>query len=509
MTRNSRLSHGSKGRRVDLVRRSMRLSSNDLGRRVVNGATYTFLGIFLRTAMTLGSTAVLARLLTPADFGYIAMATVVTELAALFSNFGFSSLLIQRKVISRLHLDTVFWTSLALGVLLTLAVLALSFPSRWIFSDPLVGDLLMLLSLTFLIGNLSVVHQSILARLMQFRTTFWVSIGVVAIRILAAIGFASQGFGVWSLVAGAIAGSLAGVTLSALVVPYWPRLRFSSAYLMSTWRTSASYFGSGMLYYVSMNADLFLIGRSLGAGSLGFYQNARSLTDEVRARIAMPLQRVLFPAFSAMQTERARLQDSVRRSGRILAAIICPIGVGLAAVSEELVPVLYGEQWLPMVPILGLLGISAALRGSTAIASPLFNSQNRVGLALRYNIIGTVILLAGIVVSLPYGLNAVAATVAVSSLYSLVTFRAGLGLIGLNTRDAIRILGGPLIASLLMWGCIEIIRHWTSGWTDRPALLLSAHVGTGAAAYAVLLHLVSPQYLNDFRDLAVRLLRKS
>ena len=87
----------------------MVLDTNELGRRVVSGSTYTFLGIFLRTAMTIGSTAVLARLLTPADFGYIAMATVVTELAALFGNFGFSSVLIQRRVVARLHLDTVFW----------------------------------------------------------------------------------------------------------------------------------------------------------------------------------------------------------------------------------------------------------------------------------------------------------------------------------------------------------------------------------------------------------------
>lgn len=487
----------------------MVLRSGDLGRRVVSGATYTFVGIFFRTVMTIGSTAVLARLLTPADFGYVAMATVVTELAAMFGNFGLGAMLIQRRVVARLHFDTIFWTSAILGVILSLIIFAFSFLAEWLFEDRLVGELLRLLCLTFLINNLTIVNDAILARLMQFRTVFWIDISVVAIRIVVAIAFAYYGFGVWSLVAGALSGSVANFVFSVVAVPYSPRLRFSGAYLMSTWKTSGSYFGGGILYYFNTNIDLFLIGRSLGASPLGFYQNARSLTDEVRARIAMPLQRVLFPAFSALQNESSRLQDSVMRSGRILAAIICPVGVGLAAVSKDLVPVLYGSQWLPMIPILSLLGVSAAVRGSTAIASPLFNSQDRVGLALRYNVVGTVLFIGAALVSLRHGLNAVAAAIALSSLYSLVTFRAGLSLIGLTTVHAFRILGGPLAAALLMWGSIEFLRGWNIGWTERPEILLPVHVLFGATIYPLFLLMISRQYLIDFRELVRRLIRQS
>src|SRR5690606_2580634 len=130
--------------------------------------------------------------------------------------------------------------------------------------------------------------------------------------------FAWLGFGVWSLVAGPIAGALAQLVLMFIAVPFLPRLRFYAAYLFANLRTGGSYMGNTFLYYLMMNVDLLLIGRQLGASMLGYYQNARSLTDEIRGRIAMPLQRVLFPAFSAMQADRDRLRQSVLKSSRIL-----------------------------------------------------------------------------------------------------------------------------------------------------------------------------------------------
>lgn len=258
-----------------------------------------------------------------------------------------------------------------------------------------------------------------------------------------------------------------------------------------------------------MNIDLLLIGRQLGANALGYYQNARSLTDEVRGRIAMPLQRVLFPAFSSIQTDQIRLQYSVMRSSRLLAAIICPVGIGLAATSEEIVPVLYGQQWLPMIPILSMFGISAALRGSTAIASSLFNAKNRVELALRYNIIGTILLITSIAVALPYGLQTVAIVIAINSLYALVTFWAALGLIGLTAKHILQILASPMIASFIMWMVIATIRSMIIGQWGQPALRLPLLIAGGALTYSLILYLFSRQYLYDFKDLGGKFFYKS
>lgn len=494
--------------RQNLVRRAFVLNSDDLGRRVVSGATFQFLGIALRTLITIGSTAILARLLSPADFGYIAMATVITEFAGLFSNFGFTNILIQQRVINRLQIDTVFWASLLLGAILTTMVFILSFFTGWLFVDPRIGNLLRVLCLTFLLSGFTSVPWAMLARLLCFRTEFWVQITSMASRAVVAILFAYAGFGVWSLVAGALWGASMSMVLYWVAVPYVPRFKFNLAHLTSTWRTSSSYLGGGLLYYINMNADLVLIGRYLGATQLGYYQNARSLTDEIRARIAAPLQQVLFPAFSTIQTNRDHLQYLFMRSARLLATAIFPIGFGVSATAADLVPVLYGNQWHDMIPIMTMFGISAALRGSTAIASPLFNASNRVGLALKYNVISTALMLMGVALTLQYGVDTVAKAVAFASLYPMVVFRLGLGLIGLDFRHMLLMLGPPAVASLVMWVAIASIRPFTEGTFIHSGTLLICHIGAGGLIYVSMLYLLSRQHLQDFKEVLGKLLTK-
>jgi PST family polysaccharide transporter len=494
--------------RAEIVRSSFALNPDDLGRRVVSGASFMLIGIVLRTLITFGSMPILARLLTPVDFGYVAMASVVTELAGLLGNFGFINIIIQRRTISRLQLDTVFWASVTVGFILSVAVFLASFTTDWIFQNEKTGELLRWLCLSFLMTSVNAPHYAILARLMRFRTTFWIEISTIMVRAFAAIIFAYLGFGSWSLVGGGLAGGLIGLLLIQIVVPYRPRFRFHLNYLRDTWKTSGSYFSSGLLYYVNMNLDLLLIGRQLGAGTLGYYQNARSLTDEIRGRIAMPLQRVLFPAFASIQNDHQRMQQSVIKSSRLLAAVVCPIGFGLSAIAVDLVPVLYGEQWLDMIPILSLLGVSATLKGSTATASSLFNAKNRVGLALRYNAIGTALMAMIVIITLPLGLKAVTLGLAIHSLYSVFTLRVSLGLIDLNMRHVAQILGFPIIASIIMWVGISWAREiFLFDLSSFMRLFLEIIIG--AFIYGIALQLMSKEYFIDFLDIAKRLLKRS
>jgi PST family polysaccharide transporter len=465
------------------------------------------LGIALRTAMTIGSTAVLARLLLPADFGYLAMAAVVTEFAGLFGSFGFTNVLIQRRRITRLQLDTVFWATLAIGIALMLLVYVLSFFSGVLFADAKVGTLLRVLCLNFPLTSLTAVSWVVLSRQLKFRSQFAITTGAVAIRSASAVALALAGFGVWSLVLGSLLGSLATVLLSWVLVPYLPRLRAHWKFLGATWRTSGGYFGNTVMYYINMNLDLLMLGRVLGPTPLGYYQNARSLTDEIRARIAMPIQHVLFPAFSSVQSDRQQFHRLVLRATRMLAAIVVPIGVGVSANATELVKVLYGDQWLPMIPVMAMFGLSAAIRAATATAQPLFGSMNRVGLALRYNTVGTVLMIGGVLSAMPYGIHMVAVAVALTSLYALVTFRVAFVLAGLTTADACMVLLRPALAAALMWCAIEAFRLFV--FQGAPVPMLALQVLVGAAVYLLALHLMSRQYLEDFGGAVTMLLKRS
>jgi len=482
------------------VQQAFRLDTAGLGTRVVRGAGYQFLNMAVRTLTTVGSIAVLARLLSPADFGYVAMATVITEFAAMFANFGLANVLIQRRKVSRLQLDTVFWASLALGAILSAMVFVASFLVGWLFEEAIVGKLLRILCVSFLLGSLVTIPWAILSRLMYFRALFVVGTLSKTAGAIASVLLAYAGFGVWSLALGGITGATVNVLSVFAMVPYLPRFRFDAEHLRTTWKTSSSYFAGGILYYINTNIDLLLVGRYLGPTSLGFYQNARSLTNEIRARIATPLQHVLFPAFSSLQDDAERLRDVVVRSGRLLAAVVVPIGFGVSATASELVPVLYGEKWIEMIPVMSMFGLSAALRASTAIASPLFNSQNRVALGLRYTAVYTLLLIGGILVSLDAGVKGIAIAVAVTSLYSLVTLHGAFRLVGLRVRDMGHVLGAPFAAAGCMWTLIHLLRLYTSEWlkmSEWTAFVL--HVAFGVIVYVMILLLLSRNHLSDLR----------
>jgi O-antigen/teichoic acid export membrane protein len=455
----------------------------DLSEKVITGAGYTFAGLFIRTFITLGSVAILARLLQPRDFGLIAMATVVTELAALLANLGFGAVLIQKRRISRLQADTVFWISVVLGVVLALIVFAVSYASAAFFDEPMAGRLLRVLCWAFVFEELTAVPLALLARSMRFRAQFFAQVAMISARAFVAVSVAYLGYGVWSLVIGSMAASMVQCAWLMIVSGYIPRARIDTSFIRRNFVTSSSYFGGGLLFYVNSNADLMLVGRILGADALGLYQSARSLTDEIRARIAMPLQRVLFPAFSAMNEDPARFHGAILKSARLLALVVTPVGFGIAAVANDLVPVLYGAKWLPMAIPLQLVSISAAIRAACSIASPIFNSINRVGLSFQVSMVGTVFTLVAVVVGSRWGLVGVAAGILVSSLSAILGYEVAFRVAGLRTSAVRQVLMGPLIASGSMWGVVYAIRHALVDDRLGGPLVLSVTVLAGATWY--------------------------
>ncbi|HAL39728.1 MAG TPA: lipopolysaccharide biosynthesis protein [Polaromonas sp.] len=491
------------------VQKAFRPTADDLGRRVVNGAAFTFLGIGLRTAITVGSMAVLARVLTPADFGHIAMATVVTELAAVFANFGFGSILIQRLRISRIQIDTMHWSAVGLGAILTVLVFGLSFFASHFFQDEMVGPLLRILCLSFILDELTMVPRSLLARRMQFKLDFYVQSGILLARAGTAIVMALNSMGVWSLVGGALAGMIVQSCAYQALTGYWPRLKFSTLFLKSTWRTNGGYFGNGILFYVNANVDFLLVGRMLGATLLGQYQNARSLTDEIRVRMVQPVQRVLFPAFSAIQNDADRFRDGILRSGRLLALTFTPMGFGVAAVAPELVRVLYGEQWLPMIPILQVISIASGLGAAASIGSPIFNATNRVGLSFNLYFIQTLLAIAFMLFGSQWGLMGVVWSRLALAAVGLIFFRISLGLVNMRTPHIWQIMGSPCIAAGLMWWLLGMARGWVQTWVTSSAAQLGCLIGIGVAFYVATSLLISPQHVRDAKEVISKLRRKT
>ena len=491
------------------VQKAFRPTADNLGQRVVGGAAFTFLGIAFRTGITIGTMAVLARLLTPTDFGHIAMATVVTELAAVFANFGFGSILIQRLRISRIQIDTMHWSAIGLGSLLTALVFVLSFFASHLFQDQTVGPLLRVLCISFLLEEFAMVPRSLMARRMLFKHDFFIQMGVLVVRAGSAIVMALNGFGVWSLVGGAIGGLVVNAIAYSLITGYIPRVRFSTAFLKSTWQTNGGYFGNGILFYVIANIDTFLVGRMLGASMLGQYQNARSLTDEIRMRMVQPLQRVLFPAFSAMQNDPERFSYGILRVSRLLALAFMPVGVGIAAVAPELVRVLYGDQWLPMIPVLQVISVAAGMGAAASVGSPIFNATDRVGLSFQLYAATTCVAIVFLLIGSQWGLMGVAWSRLALASVGLIVFRISLGLVNMNSWHILQILGAPILSAGAMWFVIGLSREWVQTWFSGTAAQLGCLVVIGGLFYLAAALLIAPHHVRDAKDVYYKLRHKT
>jgi O-antigen/teichoic acid export membrane protein len=266
-----------------------------------------------------------------------------------------------------------------------------------------------------------------------------------------------------------------------------------------------AHFGNGILFYINANLDFILIGKTLGATLLGQYQNARSLTDEIRARMVQPVQRVLFPAFSAIQNDTLRFQGGILRSGRLLALAFVPVGFGIAAVAPELVWVLYGEQWLPMIPILQIISVAVGLTAPTHIGTPIFNATNRVGLSFKLYFIATVIASVLMLLGSHWGLMGVAWSRLLIALVGLVFFRISLGLVDLHSRHIWQIMGGPCVAAGLMWGLIGLAREPVVMWTANRPVQLAILIALGVAIYVLTCLIISPAHVRDAKEVVTKL----
>ncbi len=485
------------GRDPVIMTACFRPSATGLGGRVVRGAAWMGALAVLRTVLTVGSTAVLARLLTPADYGLVAMATVVTELAAMLCTFGLPAIIVQMPRLTRLDLDSAFWFSVMLGAAAVAAIVAGSSFAAGLFREARLTPILWAMSSMILLDEVSAVHLSIANRLLLFRFEFIWQVASLAVRIVVSIGLAVAGFGVWSLVWGSVAARTIQFALLWYLIPYLPRARFNLRFLRRNWRAGGSYFGSGALFFLGSKVDTAVAGRMFGVTQLGFYQTAFALPEELRGRIALTVQKVLFPAYALIQSDHSRFQSTVLQSLRLLATIVVPMGVGMAVLADPIVRVLYGDQWLPVVPLLRIVAAVGIVRALQAVLADIYKAKGRPDLDFKIGLgLGPFLLLAVLAGSL-WGTAGVAGGVLVFNIALLASTYRALRLIDLGLFNVFRALFPAIAASAFMGGGLLILDALHAVAASAVSLALIASVATGMLLYFIPLLLLSRRTVDD------------
>lgn len=313
---------------------------------------------FATAAMQVGYSALMSRLLTPADFGLVAMATVVLSFGSYFAQMGLEQALIQRTELTNNDIRVAFTFSVLLGFSCT-AVLWIAAPFVPIFfQNPQVVPVLRVMAFGLLITGLSATAMSLLKRRMAFET---ISKMEVASYVIAyggvGLGMAFNGYGVWSLL-----GATITQALLLGILAYW-NVRHSLRPLLN-WQIFQPLFAFGgrvslisFLEFLGANLDQLFIGRLLGARMVGIYNRAFMLVHLPIHNLTASISRVLLPAFSTLQHERPRLKQAYLTALSLTSYVILPTCVGIALTAGPLVRVMLGDQWLDAIPILQIVAL--------------------------------------------------------------------------------------------------------------------------------------------------------
>lgn len=331
---------------------------------------------------------VLARLLSPADFGLIALVTVFVTIANVFVQSGLNTALIQKKNADNLDFSTVFYSCLALAIILYMglffgAPIIAKFYNNQVELIPVIRVLGLMLPL----GALNSIQEAYVARNMMFKKLFYRSIGAIIPAGIIGVVCAYLGFGIWSLVAQQLSNALLICVIMWFTVKWRPCLSFS----LERWKGLFS-FGwkllcSALLDTFYRNIRDLVIGKLFMPADLGFYNRGDQFPKIIIANINSSIQSVLLPSLSTVQDDRARLKSLARRSIKTSSFLILPMMTGLAAVAKPLTLVVLGEKWLPAVPFIQICCFSYAFWPIHTTNLSAINAVGRSDVFLKLEII--------------------------------------------------------------------------------------------------------------------------
>ena len=354
------------------------------------------------------ATVVLARLLTPADFGLVAMVSTVTGLGQAFADLGLSEATIQRKEINHDQVSALFWINVAIGVGLTLITVASAPVFARFYRDSRLVNITLLVSLTFLIGGLRVQPDAILKRQMRFSSLAIRDVASYLVAVPIAIMMALRGAGYWALVALPLILNLTAMALSWLMVNWRPGLPRRGTQVGSMVVFGGNVAASYFIGSVCRSADNVLIGRYMGASPLGLYSRAYNLLMLPVRQLSGPAGSVAVPAFSRTQDDPERFARFYLRTINLILWISAPVFGFLIVAAQPVIVLVLGDQWREAAPVFQILAISALGQLFFDSTIWLFVSRGQSQQLLKILLIISPIIVAGYVIGLPFGIKGVA-----------------------------------------------------------------------------------------------------
>ncbi len=467
---------------------------SDLEGRALKGVFWTVTQALGGRALSLAVFLVLARLLTPADFGLVAMAAVFIALLEVLVQQGFSSAITQRENLEPEHESTAFWTNILLSALMGVALWASAGWVARLYDAPNLAPVVRWLAAILPLRALVAVPVGLLQRRMEFRVLALRSIFGAFVGGVAGIAAAFAGWGVYALVAQLLIGGLAEVVAVWAASSWWPRLVFSIRHLRELLGVSLHLVSAGLLDFLNRRSDDLLIGIFLGEVALGYYAVAYRVLRVMTRVMAKTGTVVAFSAFSRLQNQPDRMREAFYRSTQAASVVSMPAFVGLSVVAPVAVPLMFGEQFTESGQVLRVLALIGVVHAVSFYNFAVYVGIGRPDVRLKLLAVHTTVNVLAFFLVVRWGIVAVAAAYVIRG-YVLIPLDliALRGLIGVSPRRYFGNLAAPALACVAMVVVLLAIQQLHLS----PVSDLALSVVCGAAAYAAVLYLLVPALVRE------------
>ncbi len=326
-----------------------------LERKSVRGGAVAVLGQGVGMALQIGTTVVLARLLSPADYGLQAMVITLTAFVSLFKDAGLNFATVQCETLTNQQISTLFWINAALGAFLTIVVAAAAPFLAAFYKEPRLLWLTVASASIFLFTSLAAQHRALLDRAMRFSTSVKIDMLCGTVGAAVAIIMAARGFGYWALICQNISLPIVGMIAVWIAMPWMPGRPRWSPELLGMLRFGGTLTLNIFVVYIGYNAEKVLLGRYWGAAPLGIYGRAYQLATLPVQQLFSAVYVVAFSALAKVQGEAERLNKAYLKSQTIMVALTIPIVVSSALFAKEIVQILLGPKWIDATVVFRLL----------------------------------------------------------------------------------------------------------------------------------------------------------
>lgn len=452
----------------------------NLGGRAARGGVIAIGSQGLKFFSTIAATSVMARLLTPQDYGLIGMVAVVTGFVSMYRDLGLSAATIQRSEISHDQISTLFWVNVLLSLGVTVVTAALAPLIAWFYGDPRLIWITVVTAGGFLISGIAVQHEALLRRQMRYFTLALIGLMSMVIGYVVGIIMALRGFSYWALVASQLTVALTSTLLTVTLCRWIPGLPKRNTGVRSMLRFGGNLTGFTTINYFSRNLDNLLIGRLWGAQELGLYTRAYQLMGLPIDQINEPVTSVAVPALSRLTDSPASYRKAYLRMLEKIALLTMPCVVLMIVTSDWIIRIVLGSQWVGATQIFVLLGITALFQPIANTTGWLLISQGRTNHMLHWGLISGPLIMASIVAGIPWGAVGVAAAYAFTRVFIvdplLYWFVGRRGPV--RTMDFYRTMAPFVCASVCALIASLAFRRWgnvNSGlWTIAICLIITA-----------------------------------